>query len=193
MANPDFIKIKESNFEKYYYESFIETYKRYLHCNNSFNVFLKGIEEKLFVPQFHGREHLNINLWLKLLKENRRTFIKAFDYGFWGIGPLIEKNENAINIQASFDASNIAELLGHELIIREGLQLFEGIFRFKSSTFIANNFIWDSSINKELLRNGVTTFQGMKYQLAPIFGDNNRKKSRHYLGEKNDLGQKQAD
>lgn len=188
-ANPDFIKIKESNFEKYYFEPFTETYKKYPNSQKSFSIFLEGIKENYILPQFHGREHVNINLWLELLKSNNKTFVKAFDNGFWGIGPIVEKNGTPINIQASFDVLDLSELKNHRQNITEGLDLFEKIFKFKSSTFIANNFIWDSSINEVLSTNGIKAFQGMKYQLAPIFNGLKRKKIKHYLGERNNFGQ----
>ncbi|MDP3930609.1 MAG: polysaccharide (de)acetylase [Bacteroidota bacterium] len=189
MANPDFDKIKESNFEKYFFETFDETYKKYPGRQNSINLFKQGINEKIFFPQFHGREHININLWLKLLRSNNKTFVKAFDNGFWGIGPLIEKNGTPINIQASFDALDVSELESQYEIILEGLNLFENIFKFRSSTFIANNFIWDSGINEVLSKTGVLAFQGMKYQLSPIYDGPKRKKERHYIGQKNNFGQ----
>lgn len=189
IANPNFDKIKESNFENYFFETFDETYKKYPGRENALNLFKQGINEKIFFPQFHGREHLNINLWLKLLRTNNKTFVKAFDNGFWGIGPLIQNNGIPINIQASFDALDVSELESQYEIIFEGLNLFENIFKFRPSTFIANNFIWDPRINEVLLENGVTTFQGMKYQLLPIYNGSKRKKEMHYMGQKNILGQ----
>lgn len=59
VANPDFVKIKADNFEKYYFEPFTDTLNRYPGCEKSFDLWQEGIKKRLFVPQFHGREHLN--------------------------------------------------------------------------------------------------------------------------------------
>jgi ribosomal protein L21E len=62
VANPDFIKIRQSDFTDYIYEPITETLKKYNGCENSFILWKEGIEKRLFVPQFHGREHLNVNI-----------------------------------------------------------------------------------------------------------------------------------
>ena len=52
MANPDFEKIRQSNFEKYYFESFTETLKKYPKHHNSFNLWKEGILKNFFIPNF---------------------------------------------------------------------------------------------------------------------------------------------
>lgn len=188
MANPNFDKIEQSEFKEYYYEPFIETLKRYPKHQNSFTLWMKGIEENVFFPQFHGREHVNINLWLKLLQSKNKIFLDAFKSGFWGLGPSIVKT-GRINIQASFDAYDLNEINQHKLIIEDGLQLFHDLFGFKSKSFIANNFIWDSELNQSLADFGINIFQGMKYQRSPIFNNDRRKQTRHKIGESNSFNQ----
>lgn len=182
VANPDFSRIKESGYENYYYEPFVETLKKYPKHEKSFFLWKKGISEKLFYPQFHGREHVNINLWLKLLKTNE-SFRKAFDLNLWGLGPRVLNIGSRMNIQASFDAENVNEIENHHAIIQDGLNLFEDIFGYRSKSFIANNFIWDSELDMTLKNNGVDIIQGMKYQLLPRLNEAKRKKIYHYTGE----------
>lgn len=188
VANPNFKKIENSNFKIYYYESFIETYKRYSDCDNNLNLWKQGIERKIFYPQFHGREHVNVALWFKLLQENNPIFIKAFKNEMWGIGPLITGVINA-NIQAAFDGNHNDEIEFHKDCINEGLNLFEEIFGYKSKSFIANNFIWDSDLESILKKKGILFLQGMKYQLLPKFEKGTRLKIRHFIGDTNQLGQ----
>lgn len=73
VANPDFEKIRESNFTTYYYEPFTETLKRYPHHDRSFQLWQEGIKNKVFMPQFHGREHLNFQKWMKFLQNDHDT------------------------------------------------------------------------------------------------------------------------
>ena len=50
MANPDFEKIKASDFKEYHCESFTETCKKYANHDRVHDLWLKGMEERLFVP-----------------------------------------------------------------------------------------------------------------------------------------------
>ena len=47
----------------------------------------KELRRNLFVPQFHGREHLNVAVWMKALQEGHRNTILSFDEGMWGFAP----------------------------------------------------------------------------------------------------------
>ncbi len=187
VANPDFDRIKASNYNEYYYEPFIETLRRYPSHNNSFKIWKQGFNDNIFHPQFHGREHVNVSLWLSLLNNND-VFQDAFELGLWGLGPGII-NAGKINIQASFDALNRIELDFHKEAIKKGLKMFEQIFDFRPRSFIANNFTWDPSLNKILKNEKIDIFQGMIKQITPIYSSNRRKLIKHYMGERNDLDQ----
>jgi hypothetical protein len=189
MANPDFNKIRGSKFKKYYFERFTETLSKYPKHQNSFELWSEGINEGLFHPQFHGREHVNINLWLRLLQNKHEVFEKAFDNCLWGLGPSVVKMKVKINIQATFDAIDSSDIGQHKTQIIEGLNLFKDLFGFESKSFIANNFIWDSGLNESLNDNGVIYLQGMKYQLYPILDKNRRDRKRHYIGDRNNFKQ----
>jgi hypothetical protein len=68
MANPDFERIKDSHFNKYYFEKFTDTLRNYPEHGKSFEVWQEGIENRVFFPQLHGREHLNIYRWMEHLQ-----------------------------------------------------------------------------------------------------------------------------
>jgi hypothetical protein len=188
VANPDFEKIQASGYKEYFYEPFTETLRKYPAHQNAFKLWKEGISSGVFYPQFHGREHVNIPLWLSLLQENHETFKLAFENRLWGLGPEIV-NTGKINIQAAFDTKGKIELANQQNSVVKGLSLFESLFGFKSQSFIANNFIWDSGLEPVLKSSGVSVIQGMKYQKLPLFEEKKRKMIRHYLGEKNDQGQ----
>ena len=79
VANPDFNKIKESNFEKYFYEPFTETLKQYPNSDKVYGYYKWGIENKIFMPEFHGREHLNVNRWMKALRTDSKNVRLGFE------------------------------------------------------------------------------------------------------------------
>lgn len=69
MANPDFRKIENSLFEKYYYEVFADTLIKQTEGDKTLAAMMEGMRLHLFEPEFHGRDHLNVPLWLKHLKK----------------------------------------------------------------------------------------------------------------------------
>ncbi|MBK6732470.1 MAG: hypothetical protein IPG60_16435 [Bacteroidetes bacterium] len=185
MANPDFKKINDSNFKRYYYEPFTETLKRYALSERVMEYYSAGIASKLFYPQFHGREHVNVEYWLKLLCEEDGVFRKAFNLELWGLGKeILPWLSN--NIQATYDTLN------HDLCkesILTGLDLFYKVFSFNSKSFIANNYIWSVALNEVLASKGVVYLQGMKFQILPMKTGERRKYCRHFLGQINRNGQ----
>jgi len=188
LTNPDFDKIRCDGFEKYHSENFTETLKRYPNHQNSFTLWKQGMEGGIFHPQFHGKEHLNVAFWLRLLRENWNDFQLAFDNECWGLSGDVYPGMGR-SVQATFDYSEDEEIGQHHENIVSGLDLFEKVFGYRSLSFIANNFIWSEELNRTLADCGVRYLQGMKYQLLPTKKGGKRELIRHYTGEKNKLGQ----
>ncbi len=182
VANPDFEKIEQGNFKHYYYEPFTSTLKRYRGCDKSFELWQQGIRNKVFMPQFHAREHLNVASWLNVLRNGDTDNLFAFQQRMIGIFP--KDNHKIGNVfQVALDNSKYEDQPIEE-IISEGLDLFEKIFGFKSKTFIAPCYTWRPGIEKVLSENGVIGLQGLVYQKDP-----GGKYLRHWMGEKNQYGQ----
>ncbi len=184
VGNPDFKKIKENSFSCYYNENFIDTYKNHANCENAFNITSKAIEEKLFFPQFHAKEHLNVSQWLGLLKNNDINFKYAFDLNCFAIDYKSIDNRRA-NLMATYDYHSDNELNEINKSIKEGLKYFESIFKMHSRTTIAPCYVWDSKIESIFLENNVFCFQGSRFQNVPLPNTNNFKKIFHYNGDKN--------
>lgn len=183
VGNPDFEKIKSANYEQYYYETIVDTFARFFPKNNPLSLWTEGLNSDLFLPQFHGREHVNVPFWLDLLQKKDPVFIKAFEQGCWGISSDVY-NVYPKSIQASFDYNHLDELNFMRDSIVDGLRIFEKLFGYPSKSFIPNNYIWPSELNQTLQENGVCYMQGMKYQLLPKpIGTLRRQKIRRYNGQ----------
>jgi hypothetical protein len=187
VANPDFKKIKESGYKKYYYEPFTETLKRFSNHSKSFDLWKKAIDEKLMYPQFHGREHVNVPLWLEELRNGNQELLNAFDLGVWSVP---ENKSSKINLQASLDWIIDQPILYQKDFISEGLREFETVFGFSSTTMIPNNYILDPNLNTILIESGIKGLQGMKYQKLPLgkYPNSKRKMMRRYNGNRNESG-----
>ncbi len=185
VANPDFEKIKDSGYLQYYYEPFTETYKRYPHHNKVMQLYEEGIAKKMLMPQFHGREHVNVARWLKALQANDKAAHLAFEQNMFSVHA--ERNPKVVNEwMDALDADSNEELKAKPGIIEDGLQLFRRIWGFRSASFIAPCYIWDSALETVLATNGVQYLQGMVIQLEPVTAPGYQyKKKYHYQGQQN--------
>lgn len=189
VANPDFQKIKEGGFNEYYYELITETMKRYPHHDRSFGLWKEGMMHKVFQPQFHGREHLNARMWLKLLQRGDKDVRKAFDYGVYSMGVDVSYDPRK-HVLAAFNVLNKADYDFVSKSIKEGLDLFEKLFGFKSLSMIAPCYTWDDVVEKTTFEKGVMFMQGSHAQRPSEYAKSQgRKVQRHYTGQSNNNGQ----
>ncbi len=184
VANPDFQKIYDSGFQDYFYEPFTETLKRYPGCENSFELWKEGIEKKMFVPQMHGREHLNVATWMKALKAGENHTLLAFKEGMWGFVPATYPD---VDYQAAFLLTDTSELGYQKIVISEGLKLFSKLFGYKAEYFVPPNGPFNNSLNKILAENGIKYRCTSKIQNESL-GFGKARKVLHYLGQKETNG-----
>ncbi|KAF0200323.1 MAG: polysaccharide [Bacteroidetes bacterium] len=181
VANPDFEKISNSGFEEYYYENFNETLLKYKGRENVYDLWLEGIRNKLFVPQFHGREHLNVAVWMKALKENDPDTHFAFNNGMWGF-----KNRHPHNIsnQAAFELSDPTEITSQTAILADGLSVFKKLLGYKASYFVPPNGAINNRLELAASSAGIKYMYGERFQHESL-GNGKTKIHWHYLGQKN--------
>lgn len=186
VANPDFNKIKENHFQYYFYEPVIETLKRYYPQQNVFECWQQGISEKLFAPQFHGREHLNVMAWMHALQRNDLPTKTAFDHGVWGFNNV---HPSGVSYQAAFDLESQSDLEHHKEIIQDGLTLFEKLFGYKASFFVAPNGILNEQLYPAAKQMGIDFLYSAKLHPVPV-QPGKFKKRFNYLGKRNEAGQR---
>ena len=183
VGNPDFEKIRQSDFTEYHYEVVTETLKRYPEHDRVESLWLQGYSAGTFHPQFHGREHVNVVRWMDALRaktpeimftfNNKTTFSGNGDYNFMEV----------------LDYNTPDDLLKMKESLAEGLNLFEKIFGFRSKSFIPPCYTWNSDIEETLYENGVRYIQGLVIQLIPTGSFGNYTKKYHFLGNRNHFGQ----
>lgn len=186
VANPDFSAIKEKGFKSYAYEPFTKSLERYLDASNVIQLFREGIQNQLFQPQFHGREHLQVSNWLNKLQNQDPSFIDAFEEGMYTINPdkgmsCLEECLDGMATYSNEDFSFITQS------ISEGTRLFEQIWGFKSKSVIAPCYTWHSDIEPYFKANGIAYIQGARAQREPSPGFK-KKIKHHFLGQKSPSG-----
>ncbi|KAA6302443.1 MAG: hypothetical protein EZS26_001275 [Candidatus Ordinivivax streblomastigis] len=187
IANPNFEKIKANGFSKYEYELFPETCKRYKACDHVYELWKEGISKRLFVPIFHGREHLNVQRWMKLLQEDNQTIKTLFEYEI----PCVSKGINGAqmpDLRAAFDIDKKEDIEYLKEVISTGLNDFEKLYGYRAKYFIPTNGPFNNSLETTLNDCGIKYIGTGKVQLEPL-GNQEYKKHFRYMGKKNSFGQ----
>ncbi len=188
VCNPDFIRIEQSGFKNYFSELNTSTYHRYYGNSKIEKIIKEGMELGIYKPQLHGREHVNISRWMKLLRENDEITRKAFDLRLFGISGHTFKIPRP-SLMAAFDGGDDEIEFDFEEIITDAIRDFQTLYGFKPETFIAPNYVWDEKIEIILLKNNIRFLQGGATQILPSIAGNPHKHKKNYLGKKNKNGQ----
>lgn len=182
VANPDFIKIRESDFKEYHYETFTNTLAKYPAHDKAFSIWLEAMDKGIFIPQFHGREHLNINRWLKRLQSGDELTRYCFD------NESTYSGEDDYSFMEAYDWDDKNDIINQREIINDGLNLFQNLFGYSSASFIAPCYNWDPAIEATLAKSGVKILQGKRNQLIPTGTFEQYVPKRHFYGETNSYG-----
>mgnify|MGYP000647887622 CR=1 FL=1 len=187
MGNPDFNAIAESGYARYAYEPIRATFARYPQHANCLDLWAEGQRQGVFFPQFHGREHLNVGLFMQALQAGDPVARFAFDNQMPGCiphGPVRGPNKY-VETTRFFSAETKAEVLKSQL---EGLAMFEAEFGFRSRTLIPTNYVWSSDFDSAVAEQGVEAFQGARVMKEQSIDGTSRPVKRH-LGQRNAAGQ----
>ena len=187
VANPDFERIKADEFRSYHYELITETFLKYPRHHKNFELWKQGMDSKVFHPQYHGREHLNVSLFMDALRKGDEATHFGFANKMPGcipLGPEVEGNPYVEtlryhSLQDKEDKLNI---------FLEGLTMFEELFGYRSESIIPPNYTWSPDFNKAVWEHGVRYFQGLRLMAEPVPGQKSKQHS-IYLGKRNKLGQ----
>ena len=185
-ANIDFEKMKETSFNEYYYELLPETFNKLAGYENVYGLWKEGIKEKLIIPQFHGREHLNIKMLMHLLKAGDKEVLACFDNRSYT--SISSRPFPTINFTAALDFFNFKENTQFDFIIEDGLNAFEKVFGFRARHFNPSGGREHSILHKTLHNNGVYFIDAQRFHKEHQ-GSGKYHRKFYYTGMKNSLGQ----
>ncbi|WP_375585632.1 hypothetical protein [Cyclobacterium xiamenense] len=185
VANPDFDKIREDRFSRYHYEPFTDTLRRYRR-EDALPLWKQGLEERLFVPEFHGREHLNVPVWMRMLQEGDIATRMGFDWGCWG---FLVNTPYQISYRASFDLERKEDLASHREALESGLRLFAAIHGYPASYLVPPNGPFPRALEETSADRGIKYIGVSKVQVEPL-GLGKQRRRLHWLGQKNRFNQR---
>jgi hypothetical protein len=130
--------MEEEGFKEYHYELLPETYDKLSTqqpeaYKGAWDLWREGIEEGLMVPQFHGREHLNLKVFEEKLAAKDPEVITALkNRSYTGIS---DSGYSTISPMAAFDFWEFSENDWFKQIIDDGLERFEQVYAYRSVHF----------------------------------------------------------
>lgn len=160
MANVDLEKFKSTS------EYAITPIKDYLNSVESglFKIWEEGMQANVFVPELHGREHLNASRFLRLIESNAEL---ADFFNIYRSFPVLKPVEGIRDYLKAYDFDAQSELVEQEKIIVHSISIFENSFGRKPSLFVAPGLISHKSLNQVLVANGVLAIDKARKSREP--------------------------
>ena len=188
VVNPDFKAIAANDFKEYVYEPYTKTCERYPNHDRVYDLWKKGIAERIFVPVLHGREHLNAQFWMRALQKGDLSTVVAFRECVTGIPRKGIGGVTVPNFQAAFEIETTDDLPYQQEVIKTGAELFEKLYGYKAKFFVPTNGWFNNSLEKALFDSGVMYIDTAKKQREPL-GNGQYKVNTRFVGDKNQYGQ----
>lgn len=189
IANPDFEKIRDSGYVKYFREPFTETLKRYGRSyEGSYELWRQGIDEHLFHPEYHGTEHVNILRFMQALQRGHKTTRLAFDNESVAL-PVLPGDEPLRHDTTVFYIEKAEENEALKEDIRAGMAMFEQLLGYRPRQFTPGAGIYSPALHPVLKEEGIEYINVQRYKPYPL-GDGQFVKKFLSNGKKNEVGQK---
>ena len=152
-ANIDFEAVKKNNYDKYRYELLPITLDKLEGYNGTWNLWREGINHKLFIPQFHGREHLNIKLFNELISKKDTHLLACLENECFTGLPL--NYSKLVPFNEAYSFHSFEENVELSEILTEGLYEFEKVFGYRAENFNAPGAYEHSILEKTMSTNGI--------------------------------------
>lgn len=144
-ANPDFEAIRLAGFERYYWETLPQTLARRGDAAAVMEAWRTGMAAGLLAPEYHGREHLNVPLWMRDLRRGAPLTRTGFSLDFYSTPepslPAPAKGYRAANF---FESTETIPALAKILV--SGSRAFEAVFERPATVFCPTNNIFHPAL-----------------------------------------------
>lgn len=188
MGNPDFESIAKSDYQEYYFQPLEETIKEYPKHSRLIELWQKGREQNIFHPELHGREHVNINRYMQILKSNPEKEGLRFALNNKSVGINSYKNIKYPNYLGALHPITQEETYKLHQYIRDAAKLYMQYMGDKPSYFVAPNAEEPKELEKTLSEVGVKYLNRSKRRTYPV-GDGSFKSEWNFMGRKTEFGQ----
>lgn len=190
-CNINFEAMAENGHTEYVYELLPETYKKLEALDTeayagTWDLWKEGIDKGLMVPQFHGREHLNLKVFKeKLAKKDTEVITALQNRSYTSIS---SSGYPTISITAAFEFWDFEENESFTEIITDGLNAFEKVYGYRSNHFNPPGGREHPVIHEVLKQQGIE-YLDTPYVKQEHQGNGKFKRVLNHTGKKNHLGQ----
>lgn len=188
MGNPDFEKINASDYQQYFFQPLAETITEYPGSDRLLELWNKGVDLNVFVPEIHGREHINVRRYMRILQVHEGKEGLRFALEHHSVGPSAFKSVVYPNYLGALHPEAKDEIDELHQYIRDAGALFKQYLGYAPRTFIAPNAEEPKELESSLQQIGVTYLTRSKKRVYPL-GDGQFAKEWNFIGGKNELGQ----
>lgn len=157
-CNIDFETVISEDYKQYSYELLPHTFMKLSDLDQAsyegtWELWQEGISKGLMVPQFHGREHLNLKVFNEKLEKMDPEMISLLkNRSYMGI---TSTGYPTIKYNAAFDFWEFDENMRFEKVIEDGLNAFEKVFGYRPVHFNSPGGRENSIIHEYLKNNGI--------------------------------------
>jgi len=189
-CNIDFERLEAENYTEYFYELLPKTFEKLTAKDSktyegTWKLWKEGIKSELLIPQYHGREHLNLKVFKEKLRNNdKEVAIALKNRSYTSISNSGYKD---INYTAAFDFWDPSENKALSKILIDGINQFQNVFGYRPVHFMPPT----SNIHSSLLP--VIKSEGIKYMDTNLIHNQHQgfgkyKKSYNFTGKKVNSG-----
>lgn len=137
-CNIDFEAMANNGYSEYAYEILPKTFEKLAlkdakAYSGTWELWKEGIDKGLMKPQFHGREHFNLNIFDDLLNKRSENLLKVLKQNSYVSIPDHRNYKNGWTAAYSFDDKKETE--GFLDNVRDGLKMFKEVYGFDSKVF----------------------------------------------------------
>ena len=166
VTNADFQRIIDSNYEEYFYEPFTTTLSKY-YQEDVFGKWKDGIAERIFLPEYHGREHFNVPLLMKHLKLGTPELIAVFKLGVIHIPISGFKSNSVKSLAPTYYYENQTDKAFLEQTLIEGASIFEQLFGYAPTCFNPPNGVFSSEMEIAVSKTKIKTIVVIRKRPEP--------------------------
>ncbi len=188
MGNPDFERIKESDYQQYFFQPLPETIREYPGSDQLLTLWQQGAKANIFVPEIHGREHINVRRYMNILQTHEGKEGLRFALEHHSVGPSAYKGMTYPNYLGALHPEPKEEIQELHQHVREAGALFNQYLGYAPRTFIAPNAEEPKELETSLQAIGVKYLTRAKRRVYPL-GNGQFAREWNFIGRENELGQ----
>ncbi|MDN4166625.1 hypothetical protein QWY31_14035 [Cytophagales bacterium LB-30] len=153
-ANIDFEKVLQENDGRYYYEVLPQTFAKLPGYETVWDVWQEGVKKGFIEPQYHGREHLNIQYFEKAYAVKDAIFLTCLQERSWSGLPRLGFKQ--LDYASAFAYETAKDIPQVSKLALEGLKTFKEVFGTEAKSFTSPGGYTHHKVEQNLMQGGIS-------------------------------------